>query len=145
MNDLLIKLLSRKFILAIVAAIVPIVNQTFGLNLDDVQIGSVLATIAVAIAGIAYHDSVKAKNPIPVISNTPLIPVGTPINIPSELTKQIETKKNTLQNAIDDLNKISKLYSDKTITLLEAQAMIEIWRKNYVDWAMLVPPNYPGI
>jgi uncharacterized membrane protein len=55
-------LLSKKFWLAIIGAIIPVVNKEFNINLDENTIFAVLGVIISAILGIAHVDGKKAAN-----------------------------------------------------------------------------------
>jgi hypothetical protein len=56
------KLKSRKFWLAILAAVIPVINVEFGINLDTPTIIAVIAGISSAILGFAHVDAKMAQN-----------------------------------------------------------------------------------
>ncbi|MDB5055051.1 MAG: hypothetical protein JWM44_3101 [Bacilli bacterium] len=56
------KLKSRKFWMAILAVIIPVINTQFGINLDTPTIISVVAAIVGYIASQAHVDATIAKN-----------------------------------------------------------------------------------
>ncbi|MDB5054924.1 MAG: hypothetical protein JWM44_2974, partial [Bacilli bacterium] len=53
---------STKFWLAIIGAIIPVLNNEFGVHLDSSTILGILGLFATAIAGIAHVDAKKAQN-----------------------------------------------------------------------------------
>jgi len=53
---------STKFWLAIIGAVIPVINNEFGVNLDSSTILGILGLFATAIAGIAHVDAKKAQN-----------------------------------------------------------------------------------
>jgi hypothetical protein len=56
------RLKSRKFWLAIVGALIPVINQEFNLNLDSNTILGILGLLATTIAGFAHVDAKKAQS-----------------------------------------------------------------------------------
>lgn len=56
------RLKSRKFWLAIIGALIPVINDQFGLNLDENTILAIIGLFGVAIVGFAHEDGKKAAN-----------------------------------------------------------------------------------
>jgi hypothetical protein len=56
------KLLSRKFWLAILTVVVPVINVEFGIHLDTPTIIAIIAGISSAILGFAHVDAKVAQN-----------------------------------------------------------------------------------
>jgi hypothetical protein len=59
------RLKSRKFWLTIAGALIPIINQEFGLNLDANTVLGILGLIAVGIGALAHVDAKKAQKEAP--------------------------------------------------------------------------------
>jgi hypothetical protein len=94
------KLKSRKFWLTIAAALIPVINKEFNINLD---LGSIVAIMTAIMSGVAALAHVDAKKVIASIAKTPP-------NVLADMTfKEAIPIIQTVHNGINNLLKDAKL------------------------------------
>ena len=59
MKQYLLKLTSRRFLLAILAVIIPVINQEFGLDLNTATVIAIIGGLASFIIGESHVDAKK--------------------------------------------------------------------------------------
>ncbi|MDP2672211.1 MAG: hypothetical protein Q8O84_00165 [Nanoarchaeota archaeon] len=134
---------SRKFWFAIIAALIPILNQELDLNLDTTTVYGIIAALIAWILGEAQVDSAKIKNG----TNGGIISanVSSSISPKNEITEKLNNSVVLLNKAIAEFNQLEKNYKEGTISLDVILAAVEAWRKKYPDLEKSIPPGYPGI
>ncbi len=65
MQGILSLLKSRKVALAIVGALVVVLNKKLGLDLGTVEVAAIILPIVAAILGIAFEDAAKKLSAMP--------------------------------------------------------------------------------
>jgi hypothetical protein len=99
-KKLMDKLKSRKFWLTILAALIPVINKEFNINLD---LGSIVAIMTAIMSGVAALAHVDAKKVIASIAKTPP-------NVLIDMTfKEAIPIIQTVHNGINNLLKDAKL------------------------------------
>jgi len=139
MNEKLMETVkSRKFWFALVAAVVPVLNEQLGWNLDTTTVLGIVGSIIAWILGEAYMDGAKiTTNPIKKEEIKPTEPVL--------IAPVTDKTKDELTVALEEMAKLENDFRNGSKTLKETQDLVNAWRAKYISYAMLVPPGFPGV
>ena len=145
MNSKITEMLkSRKFYAALVAAIIPVLNQELGLHLDPLVITTTVGAIIAWVLGQAHVDNAKIMAAA-AVNDTPNVPPVVEEAPKSEVIKALDKQGDDLTEATTALWQIEKSYKDGVVSLQVTLAAIDAWKKQYPTWAGLIPPGFPSV
>ena len=96
------QLLSKKFLLAILGAIIPVINLQFGLNLDINTLIGIWLVLVAGIAAIAHVDSKQIKAEAKTVAT---VLTADPTKTYKDLVKTVNIVHTTIMSIYEDLKK----------------------------------------
>lgn len=95
-------LLSKKFLLAILGAIIPVINLQFGLQLDMNTLVGIWTVLGIGIAGIAHVDSKQASAALNAVK---VAVTADPNTTYKDMIKTVNVVHNAITSILADLKK----------------------------------------